>query len=437
MIPKPHQLKLANEGYAILKENAIVYLASEERTGKTLASILIAEMCDGVRSVLVITKKKALTGWNETLLAYKHEVAFRVTNYHKAKNITNPENYDLIILDEAHNYISSVPKPSAIWGAVKNLTSGKPIIYMSATPHAQGYQMLYHQLALSSWSPWRNYQNFYRWHRVYGKEHKILVHGRYVEQYDKTNEELIKADVDKLFITYTRKELGFKHEPKDVLHYIKLDKTTKEQYNYMLKEQCIQLNDDNLLLDTPMKLRTSLHMLEGGVAKNTLIEKPSNLHRVVHIAKEKIDVSDSSSNSNPFGIQGSYYYHVYYCLDNLEKIQYILDTWGDKDNVAIMYNYIAERFKLLKYFSNAQIFQATSDAEGVDLSHIEHLVIYSQNFSTAQHTQRRARQANMNRELPIDVHFLLVKGAASEQVYKTVSINKVNFVDSVFAREEI
>ncbi len=100
-----------------------------------------------------------------------------------------------------------------------------------------------------------------------------------------------------------------------------------------------------------------------------------------------------------------------------------------------MYNYIAEGTKLNEIFSNARILQATSYAEGVDLSSHKNLVIYSQDFSTARHTQRRARQANKKRQHPITVHYLLVKDGLSEQVYKTVSLNKKNFVDSRFDRK--
>ena len=71
------------------------------------------------------------------------------------------------------------------------------------------------------------------------------------------------------------------------------------------------------------------------------------------------------------------------------------------------------------------------------MMHIKHLIIYSQDFSTARHTQRRARQANMNRDEPIIVHYLLVKGGISEQVYNTVTINKTNYVDLLFERKEL
>jgi len=41
----------------------------------------------------------------------------------------------------------------------------------------------------------------------------------------------------------------------------------------------------------------------------------------------------------------------------------------------------------------------------------------------------------MNREHPIDVHFLLVEKAISEQVYTTVSVNKRNYIDSLYTGE--
>ena len=47
----------------------IVYLSMQERTGKTLTSILVAEQTK-CANILVITKKKAIEGWEQTLKAY-------------------------------------------------------------------------------------------------------------------------------------------------------------------------------------------------------------------------------------------------------------------------------------------------------------------------------------------------------------------------------
>jgi hypothetical protein len=396
MTPYDYQTRLADDAYEILREDMIVYLACEERTGKSLAAILVAERCEQVSTVLIITKKQALGGWLETLKQFKHLKDYTVINYHKASKVAGK--FDLIMLDESHNYISAFPKVGKLWKDVNKLTAFVPLIYISATPHAQGPQQLYHQFALSSWSPWKMHNSFYEWFRMYGKPYSIKINCIDIQQYDKVDVYSALACVKHLFVTATRQELGFEHEPTDVVHHIKLDSTTREVYNELVKHDLVELRVGMVVCDNSSKLRTSLHQLEGGTIK--------------------IDVDR-------------------YVLTNTEKVDFILNKFGDNSSLVIMYNYIAEKQKLEQHFKNALILQATSYAEGVDLYEYQDLVIYSQDFSTARHTQRRARQSNKKRSIPINVHFLLVKGAISAQVYKTVSLNKRNFVDSVFKRSTI
>jgi len=398
MKPYQSQLDMADKAFSVLKQYAIVYLAAEERTGKTVTSLLVAEKCQTANSVLVLTKKKAIDGWMDTLKAVDFLTkAYTVTNYHQAKN--EIANYDIVILDEAHNYIAAAPKSSAIWKAVKKITKGCPLIYISATPNAQGRQQLYHQFALSDWSPWARYKTFYSWFRTYGVPTEIWIAGQKRPVYTNVHDEMVVEETKHLFVTKTRQELGFEHEPTDKLHSIQLEQSTKDVYNTLVKDRLIEILPNKMLVcDTPMKLRTSLHMLEGGVAK---------------VGEE------------------------YLTLANTEKLDYVKNTWGDTNNLAIFYQYIEEGNKLRKAFRYAKILQGTSYAEGIDLSNIKHLVIYSQDFSTARHTQRRARQANINRSDEITVHFLLCENAVSEQVYNIVSVNKQNFVDSVFDKVAI
>ena len=70
MIPRASQVALAEQALSLLREHAIAYLACEERTGKTLAAILTAEKAD-ITNVLVLTKKKALEGWFDTLKQFE------------------------------------------------------------------------------------------------------------------------------------------------------------------------------------------------------------------------------------------------------------------------------------------------------------------------------------------------------------------------------
>ena len=392
MIPYEHQVENAPIVTAMIETYGMAYLAWEERTGKTLTAILAIEGLSGVEKIQVVTQKKAIAGWEETLAAFKHKKQYSVTNFHNAHKQDKP---DLVIIDEAHNFLSAFPKPGKIWREMRILCKGLPLLYLSATPHAQGVQMLYHQFALSYRTPWILYPNFYSWFKSFGHLYQIEMQGRKVNQYDKCDIDFVLGCVDHLFLTKTRQELGFAYEPEDKIHHIELNEMTKLVYNDLLDHNLVELNAGTLVCDTTSKLRFSLHMLEGGTAK---------------IDEQR------------------------FVLANREKVDHILEHFGDTKDLVIMYNYIAEREKLEAIFEHAAILQATSYAEGVDLHEYKDLVIYSQDFRTAKHTQRRARQANIKRDTPIIVHFLIVKKAISHQVYKTVSKNKKNFVDSVFER---
>jgi hypothetical protein len=408
MTPYKHQLKGAKESYDILAKYGLVYISWKERCGKTLTAILVVEQSTRSK-VLVLTKKKAIGGWLETIKAYNPKDEYTVINYegiHRGYNTPkgkrkyklkyNPKDYDIIILDEAHNSLSSFPKTSAIWSSVALLCVGQPIIYLSATPNAQGYHQLFNQLRLSEWSPFTE-RNPYRWFEKYGISSKVRTSYGLQETYKKCKTS-VWDEVKHLFNTLTRKEIGFEHEPNDVIHYVELGVDVKKIYNDCIDNEMLELGELVSPLDSSMKLRTTLHMLESGVAK----------------------IEDE-----------------YILLDNDEKIRAILDEFGDSEHNVIMYNYIAEQTKLLKYFKKTKILSGISFSEGVDLSMYDTLIILSQNFSTSKHSQRRARQANMKRTEPINVHFYLVKGAISEQVYKTVSLNKTNYIDSMFERETL
>lgn len=395
MNPYQHQVDISSQALDILRKHMIVYLAMQERTGKTLTSILICEQTK-CNNILVITKKKALVGWIDTLSKYKHNKTYECINYESLHKCTFKP--DLVIIDEAHSNLGAYPKVGKMWKEVFKFTKGKPIIYLSATPSAQTYAQLYHQFKLSSWTPWIKYPSFYNWHKDYGIENIIYLGGRQLKQYNEVKSEKVMGDVEHLFISYTRTELGFEHEPNDILHYIDLSSEIKEYYNSLLKDRVATVAGTEVIADTVMALRTKLHQIEG----STLKQEDKNIF-----------------------------------LSKIDKIDYILKTWGDSDNLVIFYQYQNELSLLKQTFKSATILQGTSFAEGVDLSMYETCVVYSMDFSTAKYTQRRARQCNMKRDTPIDFHFLLVKGAISEQVYQTVAVNRTNFVDSYFNKQEI
>jgi len=406
MKPRPKQIEKAEKAYAILEEYGLVYLAMEERCGKSLTAILTAEKMPTRNKGLIVTKVKALEGWEQTLKEFEHKKQYDLINYHKLKNIKGK--YDFAILDESHAYISAAPIRSGMWKLLFAIVYGIPIIYMSATPHAQGYHLLINQLALSKWSPFKKFKDYYEWYKEYADrdkngDFKMVVINAYQKaiNYKAVQGDRIARETKHLFVTGTRAEMGFEQEPEDVEHWIKLSDSTKAAYNLIVEKRVLNFTSKEtgksykLIADSPAKFRYALHMLEGGTLK----------------------IDDE-----------------YVILGNREKIDWILEKFGDTEDLVIMYQYKGEKIKLERVFKKALIRQGDAFAEGVDFSKHKHLVIYSQSFSTAKHSQRRARQANQNRKDEILVHFPLVKGAASAHVYKEVSKNKRDFVDTVFER---
>lgn len=394
MKPYPHQIAGAAQAFEVLKTYGLVYLVWEERTGKTLTSILTCEHSDLVTDVLVLTTKRAVPGWLNTIRSYKSRINFTVTNFEQVHKLQS-SNFQIVIVDEAHVCYGACPTPGEKWKQAVKYTRGKYIIYLSATPAAQGSHKLFHQFKLCSWGPWEKYKDFYAWFREYGIETRIRRGNVSVNTYTKAKEDKIKPEIAHLMLSCSRKDIGFEHEPEDEVIEVELLESTKQLYREMEEHGIITVDDDCIVAAQPSSLMIKLHQIEGGTI----------------IGEERVHI-----------------------LTNREKIDAILELFGDSEDLVIFYNYKQEEKKLKSVFKKAKVLQGTSYAEGVDLSMYEHLVIYSMNFSTAKYTQRRARQANIKRKTPIKVYFLNVKGAVSAQVYKTVAKNKKDFVDSCYEK---
>ena len=138
---RDYQEDISNRGLAILKNNGLVYLAMEVRTGKTLTSLAIADLY-GANRVLFVTKKKAIP---DILDQHKHfETSFEihVTNYEQLTKVQPI--YDLVIIDEAHS-LGAIPTPSLRTKELKRICVDVPIIFLSGTPTPESYSQIYHQ----------------------------------------------------------------------------------------------------------------------------------------------------------------------------------------------------------------------------------------------------------------------------------------------------
>jgi len=421
--PYPHQIEKAEQCWNILRKTGYVYLAGKPRSGKTLTALLISETSTNIESVLILTKKAAIPGWEKFLMGMTLKHKYHVTNYEqvgkwdnakrKANLKLNPEDYQLVIIDESHN-LGTIGKPSGRYKAIKSLCYNIPHIHLSGTAIVESPNSIYHQMSISKYNPFK-FKNFYEFFRKYGKPYYIKAAGREIAQYDRFKPELLD-EINKFTIYMTQEDAGISKDcmAADKVHYVELDDKTKRLYNVLQEDNiaevykgCTIHNEPSiwnnsqevydLVCDTTMKLRTSLHMLESGIAK---------------IEDKYID------------------------LGNNEKIDYIYSTFGDTEDVGIMCHFVGERIKLEKRFKNAKIYSSSSHAEGVDLSHLKHFIILSSDYSGSKFIQRRDRIVNINGSNTTTVNHILVKNAISEQVYKKVS-KKEDFNNSTYKRETI
>jgi hypothetical protein len=299
----------------------------------------------------------------------------------------------LIILDEAHHAISSTGKTSSTWKNVRVHTKNKPILYLSATPYSEHIGLIFNQLALSDFSPFKEYVNFFKWYAVYGIPCMVRTPYGQIDQRTKYHTDEVFDKVKHLISFLTRQDVGIEHEPEPNLIEIEPSNTTKELIKTLLRKKVLPINDYVIVADSDIKMRTIHYQIEGGTIKdnNTL-------------------------------------------TGSTEKIDYIKSNY-DVDNIAIMAHFINERELLTKHFPNALILSSDGHAEGVDLSHIDKLIIYSMSFKTSKHTQRMARQANHNRTSPIVVDVIVLKSPCiGGKIYESVAVKEENFVKNSYER---
>lgn len=403
MTPFKHQIKFASLLWEHLSTKGYVYLAGKPRSGKTYTSILCAEKSDKINSVLVLTKKAAIPGWEKFTVgntSLKHK--YTITNYEQigtVKNMKlNPKDYQLVIIDESHN-IGAFPKPSGRYLAIRKLCADMPHIHLSGTAIVESQASIYHQMKISKYSPFKH-KNFYDFHREFGEPYYIMAAGRQINQYDRVKDNLMPIiNQFTVYMTQEDADIDKSIQAIDKIHMVDLKQGTKSIYNKLQEDQIITLTLDSetgeditIVCDTVMALRTTLHMLESGVAK---------------VGVEYID------------------------LGNNEKVDYIRKTFGDTEDTGIMCHFVGERQKLGRIFKHAKIYSSSAHAEGVDLSHLKNFVILSSDYSGSKFIQRRDRIINVNGSNTTTVHHILVKGAISEQVYKKVS-KKEDFNNSTY-----
>lgn len=391
---RDYQIQNANECTEILNKYGLVYLQHEQRSGKTLTALQIAENIKS-KKVLFITKKKAISSIQSDFNDFNFNYELDVINYESLHKVVNK--YDLVILDEAHS-IASFPKPSIRTKLLKQMFFNHKIIYLSGTPASESYSQWFHQFWISSKSPFKDYVNFYKWAKDFTIPSFIYTSYGQSNDYSKALTLKIDKQIQKFIHKFTQSQAGFENVINKHIHFIEMKPITYKLIDTLVKDRVIIGKNESIVADSSVKLMSKQHQLGSG----TIIFDSQN-----------VGVIDNSKalyiKENFSGKLAIFYYFK-------EEFNMLKELFGDS-----ITNDIEEFNTTGKHFVGQQY----SSAMGINLSKADKLIYLNFGFSGTNFVQSLDRLTIKERKTT-DVHFILSKKTLDSKILKVIE-QKKNF----------
>ena len=402
--PRDYQTNISDQATNLLNSRGVAIINMEVRTGKTFTALLT---CDKVKAnkILFVTKKKAIASIQSDYNTLKPTYEMQCINYESLHKIKKND-FDVIICDESHT-LGAFPKPSIRTKKLKDFVGSTKLILLTGTLTPESYSQIYHQLWITSNSPFKE-KSFYKWAKDYvNVTQKRVSFGNMVNDYSDAN----KAKIDKLInpikISFTQKEAGFKTVINEHFLNVEMLPATYATARKLVKDLVIEGKTDVILADTPVKLKQKLHQIYSGTCKL------------------------ESGNS---------------VVLDYSKGEYIKDYFKGK-KIAIFYKFKAELELLkevfndilctdLKEFDNSSkniALQIVAGREGVKLANADALVFFNIDYSALSYFQAKDRMTTMDR-LQNDVYWVFSNKGIEQKIYNTVS-NKKDYTLSHFKKD--
>jgi len=396
---RDYQQRAVLRGSEILDRYKILIINFQVRTGKTHISLEIAKKYN---NVLFVTKKKAISSIEADYITAKHTFKITVINYESLHKVR--DNYDLVICDESH-CLSSFPKPSNRTKELKQFHANSDFILMTGTLLPESNAQLFHQLYVSNKSPFKDYKNFYQWHKIFGTPKRKYVSYGDVADYSEVNYDNILNYFKHITIAYTQEQAGFKSEITENVLEVEMDPKTYDLANTLKKNLVIEGKKEVILADTGVKLMQKLHQIYSGTVK---FESGNSM---------VLDQSKALFIRDRF--EGKKLAIFYKFKEELNAIKSVLDT---TDNIE-EFNNTDKHIAL----------QIVSGREGINLSKADNIVYYNIDFSAVSYWQSRDRMTTINRANNT-VFWLFSKGGIESKIYKSV-MNKKNYTLQSFKKD--
>jgi len=400
-----YQEDIISKGTDIIRSHRFLYLAMEVRTGKTLTSLGICQLL-GVKSVLFITKKKAISSIQNDYDLLNPEFNIVVTNYESLHKI-NPSGWDVVICDEAHG-MGSFPKPS---GRAKNVKSiifrcNPYVILLSGTPTPEAYSQMYHQVYFIPNNPFNKYRNFYQFAGDYIGVSKKKIGGMYINDYSKGSKKILEH-MSPYTINFSQKDAGFLVETTEHVLEVELKESTRSLITKLKKDLVVEGESEVILADTAVKLMTKVHQLCSGTVK---FESGKSM---------VLDYSKAEFIKEQFkGKKVGIFYKF------KEELNAIKEVFGDE---------ICQDLECFNSTDKNIALQIVSGREGISLKEAECLIYYNIDFSATSYWQSRDRMTTKER-LKNNIYWIFSKNGIEREIYKAV-IKKKDYTLTHFKRD--
>lgn len=401
---RDYQTKIINDAWNIITAHRFVYLAMEVRTGKTLTSLGLAEKL-GVKSVLFLTKKKAIPSIDADYSLLSPNFSIFATNYESLHKIPDTK-WEFVVVDEAHT-LGAFPKPSKRAKQVREIISkfNPYVCLLSGTPTPESYSQMYHQVYGIPGNPFSGYSNFYRFCDDHVNKVQRQINGFMVNDYSDGRQSINDA-MAPYKISYTQQQAGFESEIEEEILTVPVN--TKDMCSQLKKDLVIEMDDGEVILaDTGVKLMSKLHQMYSGTVK-------FESGKSVVLDTSKADFIKWRFNCQKIAI----FYKFKAELDALKQV------FGDKLCTDI------ETFN--STYKNIAL-QIVSGREGISLRFAEHIVFYNIDFSATSYWQARDRMTTKDRKYN-KVYWIFSYGGIESKVYKAV-INKKDYTLRHFKRD--
>ena len=401
---REYQIRIANQAAEKVKEYGFCYIAAEVRTGKTLMALKTAELL-GCKSVLFLTKKKAIKSIETDYANFGFQYKLMVVNWENLHNVN--DKFDLIICDEAHT-MGGFPKiPQRVTQLRINFYD-VPKILLSGTPHPESYSQIFHQFYVCPGNPFIG-MSFYQWARIYVDiRTKNYGYGS-INDYSKCHNEKILPVIEKYFIKWSQKQSGFSTEIEEEVLYVTMQNDTYEIADELIRNKVIELPQGDILGDTEVKLMGKLHQIYSGTV---LSEEGDGII---------LDTSKAEFIKRYFaGKKIGIFYKFRTEYDMIKKV------FGDM---------ITDDLNEFDTTDKCIALQMVSGREGISLRNAEYLVFLNIDFSAVTYFQARDRMTTKERRYN-KIFWIFAKDGIEGKIYNAVS-NKKNYTTSLFKKQYV